>query len=161
FDTTFNGGTSDVYVTKLNSAGNALLYSTFIGGSGVDEARSIAIDSAGNAYLAGYTTSANFPATPGAFDTTFNGGEEAFVAKLSAGGASLVYATYLGGSGNEQAYAIAIDGNGNAYTTGYTTSTNFPTTAGAIDASFNGVFDAFVAKVNAGGTSLVFSTYLG
>ena len=88
--------------------------------------------------MTGYTDSADFPTTAGAFDTTFNGGADAFVTKLDASGAALGYSTYLGGSGDDYGYGIAVDGAGSAYVTGYTDSANFPTTAGAFDTTFNG-----------------------
>jgi hypothetical protein len=158
YDTTANGGTWDVFVAKLNAAGSALDYGTYLGGSGGDFGNAIALDAAGGAYVTGYTSSANF-ATPGAFDVTYGGSFDAFVAKLDASGAALNYATYLGGSGEEIAYGIAVDGSGNAYVTGYTASTNFPTTAGAFDTTPS-PYDAFVSKLNPSG-ALVYGTFLG
>jgi hypothetical protein len=136
-------------------------YSTYLGGGGNDSQRlGIAVDSAGSAYVAGPTASTNFPTTSGAFDTTFNGVSDAFVAKLNATGTALVYATYVGGSSDDQAYGVAVDSSGSAYITGTTSSTNFPTTAGAFDLALNGG-DAFVTKLNPSGTALSYSTYLG
>ena len=162
FDTTFNRGTNDAFVTKLNPSGSALLYSTYLGGSGGDHGFGIAVDDTDSAYVTGFAGSADFPTTPGAFDTTSPGGE-AFVTKLSPSGTTLLYSTYLGGSGGAIAYAIAVDGAGNAHVTGITASTNFPTTPGALDPSFNGgLYDAFVTKLNPSGSApLVYSTYLG
>src|SRR5204863_3474283 len=112
------GGYYDAFVTKLNPAGSALVYSTYLGGIGFDAGRGIAVDSLGNAYVAGQTGSTNFPTTPGAYQTTYGGSDyDAFVAKINATG-SLVYSTYLGGSGVEAANAIAVDQSGNAYVTG-------------------------------------------
>ena len=133
FDTTFNGGIFDAFVTKLNASGAALGYSTFLGGSGADRGYGVALDGAGNAYLTGYTESTDFPTTAGAFDTTYNGGGDAFVTKLDATGAALGYSTFLGGSGVDLGYGVALDGAGSAYLTGFTNSANFPTTAGAFD----------------------------
>src|ERR1700722_3549837 len=109
---------------------SSLAFSTYLGGSGNDSSRAIAVDAAGNAYVAGLTESANFPVTTGAYDTTFTGPQDGFVAKFNPSG-GLVWATYLGGSGYQGIQAIAVDGSGNVYVTGNTTSSGFPTTAGA------------------------------
>jgi hypothetical protein len=148
FDTTFNGGSFDAFVTKLNPIGSGLVYSTYLGGSGTDQGFAIAVDAAGDAYVTGATNSANFPTTVGAVDTTFNGDSfDAFVTKLAPTGSALVYSTYLGGSGNDQGFGIALDLAGNAYVTGFTTSSDFPTTPGAFDTTFNGLVDAFIVKI--------------
>jgi hypothetical protein len=106
------------------------------------------VDATGAAYVTGFTGSTNFPTTPGAFDTSFNGGVDVFVTKLNAtGSAPLIYSTYLGGSGSDQGFGIAVDATGAAYVTGLTQSTDFPTTPGAFDTSFNGFVDVFVAKI--------------
>src|SRR5712691_3292520 len=161
FQTTFGGG-ADAFVTKLNPAGNGLVYSTYLGGSFTDRGLGIAVDAAGNAYVTGFTDSTNFPTTPGAFQTTFGGGfSDAFVTKLNPTGTGLVYSTYLGGSTTDLGRGIAVDAAGNAYVTGATDSTNFPTTSGAFQTTFGGGFDAFVTKLNPGGTGLVYSTYVG
>jgi Beta-propeller repeat len=159
FDTTANGG-FDVFVTKLNAAGSALIYSTYLGGSDFDSGGGLAIDSAGNAYISGATSSLDFPTTPGAFDTLADG-SEAFVTKLNPAGSALVYSTLLGGSASDGASAIAVDGGGNAWVTGSTTSVDFPTIVGAADSSYNGMTDAFIAELNANGSTLLYSTYLG
>ena len=161
---------SDVFVSKVNPTGTALVYSTFIGGSNFDFGRGIAIDAAGNAYLTGQTKSSNFPTTSNAFDRSFNVDTcprcgidqyDAFITKLNATGSALVYSTFLGGFDIDDALAIAVDTAGNAYVTGETGSTNFPTTAGAFDRTRNTNFDAFVTKLNAAGSALVYSTFLG
>ncbi|MCC3371656.1 SBBP repeat-containing protein [Cohnella sp. REN36] len=154
-------GSSDVFVTKLNAAGSGLLYSTYLGGSSIDEGLGIAIDVSGNAFVTGDTLSANFPTTPGAFQITLAGSFDAFVTKLNEGGTALVYSTYLGGSGSDAGNGIAIDGSGNAYVAGATSSTDFPVTPGAFQPAFGGVSDAFVTKLDANGTQLVYSTFLG
>lgn len=162
-DISFNGG-YDVFVTKLNASGTGLVYSTYLGGGIGDYSRSIAVDSSGNAYITGFTNSSDFPTTPGAFDTTINGEYDSFVTKLNANGSVVVYSTFLGGGTTDYGFGIAIDGLGNAYIMGYTLSTNFPTTAGAIDTTYNGgtsYGDVFVSKLNASGSALVYSTYLG
>ena len=158
--------TTNAYIAKLNPAGTALLYSTYLGGSYIDEASSIAIDGQGNAYVAGISFSDDFPVTPGAFQTVNNGtanrGTNAFVTKLNPTGTGLVYSTYLGGSFNDGAYSIAIDGQGNAYVAGGATSQDFPVTPGAFQTTKKAYIDSgFVAKLNSAGVSLLYSTFLG
>jgi hypothetical protein len=158
------GGQTDAFVTKLTSAG-ALSFSTFLGGSGVEHAGGIAVDLSGNVYVAGGTTSTNFPVV-GPMQAANGGNQDAFLTKLNSTASQIVYSSYFGGSGGgvgnpEQANAVAVDSSGNAYIAGVTNSPNFPTTAGAFQGSFNGVQDAFVAKVNAAGNGLFYSTYLG
>src|SRR3989442_681315 len=136
YQTTFGGGLSvgDAFVAKLDPTGSALIYSTYLGGSGDDRGWGIALDSSGNAYVVGATSSTDFPTTPGAFQTIFGGGpSDAFVAKLNPIGSALVYSTYLGGSDDHKGCGIAADGisGPNAYLTGETASTDFPTTSSA------------------------------
>ena len=162
-DLTWNGG-NDAFVVKVNAAGTAFVYAGYIGGSSNDQGRGIAVDSAGNAYVTGDTSSteATFPVTVGP-GLTFNGGfSDAFVAKVNAAGTALVYAGYIGGSDSDNGTDIVVDGAGNAYVTGYTNSTEatFPVTVGP-DLTYNGAADAFVAKVNAAGTALVYAGYIG
>jgi hypothetical protein len=159
--TTYGGsGLDDAFVTELNAVGSALVYSTYLGGSGTDQGVGIAVDASGNAYVTGYTDSSNFPTTPGAIQTAYGGKGDAFVAKLNATGTALIYSTYLGGTGSEGGAGIAVDASGNAYVTGGTTSPDFPTTPGAAS-TINGNADAFLAKLNATGTTLIYSTYFG
>lgn len=161
FDRNYNRGGWDAFVAKLNPSGTALVYSTYLGDRVGHEGHGIAIDRAGNAYMTGRTESPRFPTTPGAFDRSYNGGGgDAFVSKLSASGSSLLYSTFLGGPQYDFGRGIAVDSGRRAYVTG-SASTGFPTTAGAYDTSYNGGRDAFVAKVNPTGSSLVYSTYLG
>ncbi len=136
-----------------------LVYSTYMGGSGNDYANSVAVDSSGNVYVTGYTGSTNFP-TSVAYQASINGSNDAFVLKLSSDGGSLLYSTYIGGSANDVARAIAIDPSGNAYVTGYTGSTNFPT-SNPIRPGNNGMEDAFVLKLSSSGGILIYSTYMG
>jgi hypothetical protein len=157
-----NGG-ANVFVSKLNATGSALVYSTYLGGSTRDVGSGIAVDSSGNAYVAGYTSSNNFPtANPLQASLGATGATNAFVAKLNPAGSALVYSTYLGGSNYDYGSGIAVDSSGNAYVTGFTSSTNFPTanplqpSLGASDAT-----NAFLAKLDATGSALVYSTYLG
>ena len=153
---------TDAFVTKLNATGSALLYSTLLGGSAGDVGYSIAVDSAGSAYVTGPLHSSDFPTTTGAFDRTFNGGDyDAFVTKLNAAGNALLYSTYLGGNNTDRGYGITLDTAGNAYVTGLTRSTGFPTTLGAFDTILNGSTDGYVTKLNAAGTALIYSTFLG
>ena len=151
----------DAFVFKLNASGSTLVYATYLGGSGQDKGAGIAVDGSGNAYVTGYTVSTDFPTTAGALQTTYGGNNDAFVSKLNASGSALVYSTYLGGSANDYGYGIAVDSSGNAYVVGSTASTNFPTTTGALQATNGGNNDAFVSKLNASGSALVYSTYLG
>ncbi|MYL21642.1 HYR domain-containing protein [Halobacillus litoralis] len=160
FDTTFNG-VIDAFVTKLNASGSGLVYSTYLGGDGEDYGFGIEVDGLGNAYVTGFTSSGNFPTTPGSFNPTYSGGSDAFVTKLNVDGSALVYSTYLGGAGSDRGYGIAVDSMANAYITGYTSSVNFPTTPGAFDLTYNGGFDGFVTKLDTSGSVLVYSTYLG
>jgi hypothetical protein len=157
-DTSYNGGW-DAFVAKVNPAGTALVYVGFLGGSGSDDGWGIAVDASGNAYVTGYTASADFPAVVGP-DTSFNGGWDAFVAKVNPSGTALVYAGFLGGSSYDWGLGIAVDSSGNAYVTGETYSSDFPAVVGP-DTSFNGGRDAFVAKVNPSGTALVYAGFLG
>lgn len=159
----------EAFVVKLNPTGSSLVYSTFVGGTGFDEANGIAVDAVGNAFLTGVTTSSDFPTTPGAFQTTFGSPpQHVFVTKLSPTGAVMVYSTYLGGSGVDNGLAVAVDVAGNAHVTGGTSSPDFPLTPGAFQTTFRGgregafsFGDAFVTKLNAAGTGLLYSTYLG
>ena len=145
----------DAFVTKLNPGKSALSYSTYLGGSGEDDATGLSVDREGNAYIAGGASSADFPVTAGAVQTTLQSGktvgdQDAFVTKISAAGA-LIYSTLLGGSNSDAATGIATDSDGNAYVTGETASSDFPTTPGVIQQQSPGGL----------GTQLIYSTYLG
>ncbi len=154
-----NAGDRDAFVTKLGADGSTLVYSTYLGGSGRDEARGIAVDGGGNAYVTGITGSTDFP-TASPLQAANAGFFDIFVTKLDPAGAALVYSTYLGGGGNDFVAAIAIGGDGSAYVTGQTGSTDYPT-VNPFQASNAGGFDATVSKLNPAGTALVYSTYLG
>ena len=163
FDTSHNGG-SDAFMVKLNPAGSGLVYATLLGGSDDDYGHGVVVGGNGSAYMAGETDSSNFPTTPGAFDTSYNGGDgaDAFVARLNSAGSGLVYATYLGGSRFDAGYGITVNVSGSAYVTGETGSSNFPTTSGAFDTSYNGGdIDAYVVKLNPAGSGLAYATFLG
>jgi hypothetical protein len=154
---------TQIFITKLNPTGTALIYSTYLGGSGDDDhASAIAVSAAGNAYVTGYAQTLDFPTTPGAFQETrpSNGGT-GFVTELNPTGTKLVYSTYLGGSGGEAGNAIALDSSGDAFVTGSTQSPDFPVTPGAFSTTIPGFRSAFVTKLNAAGTALVYSTFLG
>jgi len=158
FDTTYNGW-NDAFVAKLDPTGSELLYCTYLGGDLDDYGWSIVVDAEGNAYVAGSTRSADW-ATPGAFDTTHNGGWDAFVAKLDPTGANLLYCTYLGGANQDDAYGIAVDAEGNAHVTGWTASPGWAT-PDAYNPVYIGAMDVFVAKLTPDGSDLTYSTYLG
>ena len=161
YDTTYGGGDFDVFVTKLNAAGSSLVYSTFIGGSGYDRSNAITVDSSGNAHVTGWTDSPAYPTTPGAYETTKSVAFDAFVTKLNAVGSSIVYSTFIGGTDWEAGSSIAVDSSGSAFVAGFTKSPAYPTTAGAFDTTHNGDYDVFVTKLNAAGSSLVYSTFIG
>jgi len=184
FDTSYNGCGlcqvgGDVFVAKVSADGTRLVYVTFLGGAAEDVGRSIAVDANGAAYVTGNTPGSaslgdpgGFPVTPGAFDTSAEGNltsggyhnDDAFVAKLSADGSTLVYATYLGGSGLDRGVGIAVDSNGAAYVTGYTTGATsqypFPTTPGAFSTAHDGAIETFVVKLNLSGSELSYATFL-
>ncbi len=158
-----NAGSYDAFITKLSATGSSLIYSTYLGGSEIDTGFGIAVDIAGNVYFAGRTNSSDFP-TENPYQGTYAGGVggymDAFVAKLSAAGDSLVYSTYLGGDGNDVAFGMAIDAGGSVYAAGWTTSDDFPT-QDPYQAARAGNSDAFITKLSVTGDSLIYSTYLG
>jgi hypothetical protein len=156
-----NGGSQDAFVARLNPAGSALIYSTYLGGRWLDAAEGVAVDASGSAYVVGLTDCvSNFP-TLNPLQSACGGPMDAFVTKLNPAGSSLVYSTYLGGGDSDQGTSIAVDASGSAYVAGRTSSTNFPT-ANPFQAAYGGgLEDAFVAKLDPAGSSLVFSTYLG
>ena len=156
-------GASDAFVLKLNPAGNALVYATYLGGDDAESGTGIAVDSSGAAYVTGSTASANLP-TAGALQAAKGAGTttDAFVAKLNPAGSALVYSTYLGGGGADVGRGIDVDAAGNAYLTGETASTDFPTAGAVQGAKGPGTTtDAFASKLNAAGSALAWSTYLG
>jgi hypothetical protein len=152
----------DVFVSKLNWNGTKLLYSTYlIGTGGFVEARDIITDSMGNAYVTGISESSTFPTTTGVYDPTHNGGTDVFISQLNHNGSVLNYSTFVGGSSQDDGFAIALDSMGNVFVTGYTRSSNFPTTNGAYDTTHNGNFDVFVVKLNHNASILIYSTFVG
>ena len=150
------------FVTKLNSAGSGLVYSTYLGGTGKNQGNAVVLDASDNAYITGYTQSLTFPTTPGAFQATCKCNQTvAFVTKLNATGSGLIYSTYLGGTNGDVGYGIALDLSNNAYLTGYTQSFDFPTSPGAFQTSLGANRAAWVTRLNSTGTALIYSTYLG
>ncbi len=162
-----HSGNNDAYVVKLNAAGSALLYSSFLGAGTVGASEfgyAIDLDGSNNIYITGYTRDSAFPTTIGAYDTTHNGSDDAFVAKFDPsqfGAPSLVYSTFVGGSGSDRAYGIAVDSSGQAIVTGSTASANFPTTGDALQGALSGSTDAFVTVLNPTGSGLTYQSYLG
>jgi uncharacterized repeat protein (TIGR01451 family) len=155
-------GPYDAFVTKLDPSGTGILYSTYLGGNGAEQAFGIAVDATGAAYVTGFTSSTNFP-TAGPTVSAYGGGPyDAFVTKLDPSGSAIVLSRYLGGSSADEGRGIAVDANGFAYVTGWTVSSNFPTTAPPIlQSTYGGFGDAFVTKLDATTFGLTYSTYLG
>lgn len=158
FDTSYNGG-MDGFVLELSPTGS-IVYATFLGGTSDDWGFGIAVDGQGQAFVAGITFGQGFPVTAGAFDPTFNGGDDQFVTKLSAGGSTLVYSTFLGGTDLDKAWGIAVDGGGRAYVTGDSLSADFPTTPGAFDPFKGAGRDATVVALAPAGDSLHYATFV-
>jgi len=154
-----NAGYHDAYITKVDSSGSALIYSTYLGGYYYDESNGIAVDSEGAAYVTGCTGSNDFP-TKNAIQGTYVGGFDAFITKVNSTGSDLIYSTYLGGYQGDNSHGIAVDSEGAAYVTGETLSINFPT-KNPIQGNRSGGSDAFITKVNSSGSDLIYSTYLG
>jgi hypothetical protein len=152
-------GFSDAFVTKISADGTGLVYSTYLGGSGDEGSTDLAVNSAGDVYATGSTGSTDFP-TVNPIQSTNHGGSDSFVTKINADDSAIVYSTYLGGSMYDHVNGIAVDAAGKVYLSGETQSTDFPT-KNAIQATYAGNSDAFVTKINAGGSALVYSTYLG
>lgn len=155
------GGTFDCFITKLNPSGSALIYSTYLGGSGGDACLGMALDSSGAVYLTGLSSSPNFPTVNPAQPNFGGGASDAFVVKLNANGSSLAYSTYLGGSGSDIGNGLVVDAKGAAYVIGDTSSTDFPTKNALQQTYGGGGRDGFVTKVEADGAASVYSTFLG
>ncbi len=160
YDTEFNGGFGDVFISKFNSDLSKLLASTYLGGTTDDLVHGSAIDPQGNIYVTGQTESLNFPTTPNAYSTSFRNGD-VFVSKLNWNLTELAASTYLGGADDDVGNSIAIGSDGKIYVGGYTGSTDFPTTPGAYNTSKGAFFDAFVAKLSTDFSRLLASTFIG
>jgi hypothetical protein len=177
YDRTFAGGMcgtapyltpcADIFIARLDAAGNALVFSTFLGGNDDDDVNAIALDSAGQTTLTGSAASQGFPTTPGAYDTTFNGGQrcynstgDTYVTRLDADGGALAFSSFLGGSHGDEAFDMAVDSTGRATVVGRTCSVDFPTTPDAFDTSLR-YLDGFVTRFTVDGQSLDYSTFLG
>ena len=159
-----NKGLTDMFVTKINPTATNIIYSTYVGGSGIDRASGIAVDADGNAYVVGRVgdTSTDFPTTAGSLATTYRGGDfDAVVFKLNPAGNGLVYSTFLGAEDNDSAEGIALDSSRNAYVVGGTRSNGFPLTATAFQSFRAGDTDAYFTKLNAAGSAVMYSTLLG
>jgi hypothetical protein len=157
------GGTEDAFVMKINATGTAIVYTSYLGGDAESLGYAIAVDHTGSAYVTGITSAANFPGTSAsAIQPALAGGQDAFVTKLNAAGSAIVYSTYLGGSGLDQGWGIAVDGVGNAYVAGLTESADFRgVSAASLQSSLSTPLSGFVTKLNAAGSAIVYSTYLG
>ncbi len=160
YDTSYNG-LRDVFISRFDNNLSNLLSSTFIGGSDNEYLDAIGIDSSGNVFVAGGTLSDNYPTTPGAYDTTYNGIKDVFVSRLDNNLSSLLSSTYIGGSGYEDACTLTIDSSGNVFVAGGVKSNSYPTTPGAYDTSYNGDTDFFISKLNGNLSSLLSSTFIG
>ncbi len=156
-------GRSSMFITKFAPDGATLVYSTYLGGSGLDVGTAIAEGDAGSAYVTGWTSSDDFPTTPGALQTSHPGGfRSGFVTKLDPAGNALDYSTYLGGSDTDTPRGISVDGFGNAFVAGQTRSSDFPVTGGAHDPNYpGGTHSVFMSKMDLSGSALVAGTYLG
>lgn len=171
FDTSYNGDAEypgdgywygDAFITKLNSSGSGLVYSTYLGGSSYDSRwGDIALLPNEDVVVVGMTGSSDFPITAGAFDTTHNGGADAYVTRLNATGSALVYSAFIGGSEDEQACDMILDADGSAYVSGWTYSADFPTTGNAYQPACGGGYDGFVVKVALTGNTRLYATFLG
>lgn len=155
----YSGGSSDAFVTKLSANGQAVLYSTYLGGSSMDNGINIAVDRRGNAYVIGETSSLDFPTVNSKYPH-LRGSQDAFAFKLSSNGQTILYSTYLGGSSDDLGYGIAVDSSGNAYVSGSTYSSDFPTVNSRYPRLREGGY-AFVSKLSADGQSVIYSSYLG
>lgn len=160
-DGTCNGGLADAFVTVFKADTSGYIYSTFLGGEGIDQGYGIAVDPSGDVYITGLTLSQQFPILKPAIQSSYGGDQDAFVTALNSSGNALLYSTYLGGSLNDAGTGIAIDDSNNIYVTGQTGSSDFPVTTNATQPQLGGNNDAFVTEINSAGSTPLFSTYLG
>ena len=160
FDPTYNGGI-DVFIAQLTADLDSQVFGAFLGGSSDEYSQALALDGSGNLFVGGYTLSADFPATTGAYDTSINGDLDGFVARLAPDGSQMGYGTYLGGSLPDQIMGLDVDAAGNAYVAGVTGSANFPIAGNPFDNTLGGDYDIFAGALNSTGGSLTYATYLG
>lgn len=160
FDTSYTA-LGDVFITKVNAEGTGIIFSTFFGGSDSEWATDLKLDGSGNIYFTGWTKSSDFPVSAGAFSQTFNDGLDAYAAKLSSDGSSLIYSTFIGGSGSDWSSSIILSNSNEAVITGYTNSDDFPVTGSAFSQTLSGSADMFAARINDAGSGLVFATFIG
>jgi len=160
FQQSFHGGLSDCFVAKLNAAGSALMYSTLLGGEGLDACTGVAVDSAEEVIVAGTTSSTLFP-VQSAIQSVLSGTNNVFVTKLAQDGTHLLFSTYLGGTNSDEGSVVRLDANSNIYVAGATASADFPVSAGAYQTTLRGVYDAFLCKIAGDGSKILFSTLLG
>ncbi len=154
-------GSTDAFILKLNTEGNAFGYSTFLGGAGLDIGLGASVNVLGEAFITGQTRSENFPVSDGALQGKLDGDRDAFVTRLNARGDEVLYSTYLGGGGDEQGQAIVVASSGESVVTGLTGSKKFPITSDAVQPEMGGQEDVFVAKISSDGRDIVYATYLG
>ncbi len=155
------GGDKDAFVLRLNPAGSDLVYSTFLGGSNGDEAHDVMLRGNGMAIVCGYTRSTDFPTSNGAYDPSHNGGKDWFVTALNGNGSQVSFSTFVGGNNNDEAYAVAPGPSNSIIVAGSTGSSNFPTSSGAYDQSFNGGRDVAVVRLNHSASQLMWGTFIG
>jgi len=162
YQPSYAGGIYDGFISKLNQNGSGLVYSTYLGGAVSDYGMNIKVDNSGNAYIAGYTSSSNFPTTGGSYQPTYSGGNsDVFISKLNSTGTSLIFSTFLGGNGTDVCYDIVLIDTSGFAVTGRTSSANFPTTSGSYQPTFNGNNGGFICQFNTAGSSVTYSTYIG
>jgi len=165
YDSTFNGrsewASGDVIVSKLNSDGSDLVYSTFVGGNEVEWGREIVIDIENNAYVTGETWSSDFPTTSGCSDDSFEGDTDGYLFKLNSDGSDLLYSTLVGGSMGEGCRSMTLDAENNAYVLGFTNSEDFPTTSGCYDDSIHGRNEIFFCILTSDGSEITYATLIG
>ena len=157
----FGGGAYDAFALKLNAVGDAVLFFTYLGGDGIEQSTSVALDVSGNSYVVGFTSSSDFPTTPGAFSRNFRGTYDGFITKISVSGKAFVYSTLFGGSGEDEANDVVVSATGSACVVGTTLSNDFPTTKEAYQRRIGSGYDGILLKLNPLGTGLVAGSYLG